>query len=175
MENRCYLFISKNNNNNVIVSPSTYLTSFIFYFYVLMLPDTFSLIPIKDFLFPRFLPSTYSPDRRLAHPLPPVDAGHPLFPPVQHLSFHSPVTTCPDNYVKAVITGKPSQMPPLGPTMALKLPPAGGLQNQQPQRTQPPAGPGQKLQTALKHPARWQVISVINAPQITPNTHTDSE
>lgn len=112
----------------------------------------FCSMPIQDFLFPRSLQSNYSPHRTLPHPSPPVDTGRPLFPPVRHLSFHSPVTTCPDNYLKAVTTGKPNHMPPVSPSVVQALPSADGLQKLQP--TEPPAGPGYKLHTALKNPAR---------------------
>lgn len=120
------------------------------YFFAKMI-STFSL-PIQDFLFPRSLRSKYTPHRPFSHPLPPVDTGRPLFTPVRHLSFHSPVATCPDNYPKALTTGETNRMPPVSTSMVQALPPADGLQKLQP--TQPPVGPEYKLQSALKSPIR---------------------
>ncbi|TMS19337.1 hypothetical protein E3U43_003658 [Larimichthys crocea] len=109
--------------------------------------------PRPDFLFPRTLQSNYKSRRTLPHPSPPVDTGRPLFPPVTHLSFHSPVRTCPDNnYLNTVEEGKPNHMSPVKPSTVYALPSADGLQKVQ--LIEPPAGPGFKLQAALKNPAR---------------------
>ncbi len=102
----------------------------------------------QDFLFPRNLQSNYRPLRTLPHLSPPVNSGRPLFPPVKHLSFHSPVTTCLDNYPNAVDTGKPNHTPSVNPSAVQALPSADRLQ--QSQLTEPPVGPGLKLYTALK-------------------------
>lgn len=108
--------------------------------------------PFQDFLFPRSLQPNYRSRRTLPHPSPPTDTGRPLFPPVRHLSFHSPVTTCPDNYLNTVDTGKPNHMPPVNPATVQALPSADGLQKLQ--LTEPPAGSGIKPHAAFRSPAR---------------------
>ncbi|KAI3370318.1 hypothetical protein L3Q82_025091 [Scortum barcoo] len=97
------------------------------------------------------LQPNYRSHHTLPHPSPPAVTGRPLFPPVRHLSFHSPVTTCPDNYLNTVDTGKTNHMPPVNPSTAQALPSADGLQKLQ--LTEPPAGSGFKLHTAFKGPA----------------------
>ncbi|XP_038129726.1 uncharacterized protein LOC119775722 [Cyprinodon tularosa] len=67
--------------------------------------------PRPDFLFPRSLRSSYRPTRTLLHPLPPVDNGRPLFPPVNHFLSHNPVSACLDN--PAGKTNSPQHMPPI--------------------------------------------------------------
>lgn len=127
----------------------TYLTSFPLCFYVYI--SLFSM-PIQDFLFPRSLQSNYSSHSTRPHPSPPVDTGRPLFPPVRHLSFHSPVTTCPENDLKAMNPGKSNQMPPVNPSKVQALPSADGLRKLQ--LVEPLPGPGYKLYAALKNPVR---------------------
>lgn len=110
-------------------------------------------LPFQDFLFPRSLQPNYRPSRTQLHPSPPVDTGRPLFPPVRHLSFHSPVKTCPDNYLKTAQAAKPQHMPPVNPAAAEQaLPSADRLQKLQ--LTEPPAGTGIQLQSTLKNP-QW--------------------
>ncbi|XP_035857698.1 uncharacterized protein LOC116034497 isoform X2 [Sander lucioperca] len=104
--------------------------------------------PRPDFLFPRSLQANYRSCRTLPHS--PVDIGRPLFPPVKHLSFHSPITTFPHNYLNTANTGKPNRMPPVNPSTAQAPPSADGLQKLQ--LNEPPAG--FKLHAALKNPAR---------------------
>ncbi|XP_036958376.1 uncharacterized protein LOC119021892 [Acanthopagrus latus] len=108
--------------------------------------------PRPDFLFPRSLQPNYRSCRTLPPPSAPVDADRPLFPPVRHLSFHSPVTAYPDNHLNTVDTDKPNHMPPVNPSTAQALPSADGVQKLQ--LTEPPAGPGFELHPALKNPAR---------------------
>ncbi|GAA6222272.1 uncharacterized protein LOC118309495 isoform X2 [Lates japonicus] len=108
--------------------------------------------PRPDFLFPRSLQPNYRSTRAQPHPLPPADVGRPLFPPVRHLSFHSPVTTCPDYYLKTAEAGKPQHMPPINPAAQQALPSADRLQKLQ--LTEPPAGAGIQLHAALKNPQR---------------------
>ncbi|XP_075870449.1 uncharacterized protein LOC142880416 [Nelusetta ayraudi] len=108
--------------------------------------------PRPDFLFPRSLWSKYTPHRAFSHLLPPVDSGRPLFPPVRHLSFHSPVVTCPDNHLKAWATGEANLMPPVCTAVRQALPPADELQKLQP--IQLPVSSGFKLQPGLKSPTR---------------------
>ncbi|KAI4827926.1 hypothetical protein KUCAC02_031283 [Chaenocephalus aceratus] len=103
--------------------------------------------PRPDFLFPKSLQSNSRSHRIFPHPSPPADIGRPLFPPVRHLSFHSPVVTCPDNYL---ITGKPNLMPPVNPSPAQALPSADALQKLQ--LTEPPSGTEFKLHAAWKKP-----------------------
>ncbi|KAM7401796.1 hypothetical protein PAMP_017075 [Pampus punctatissimus] len=99
--------------------------------------------PRPDFLFPRSLQPSY----RSSHT---VDSGRPLFPPVRHLSFHSPVKTCPDNSLNTVETmEKVQHMPPVNPAAAQALPSADGLHKQQ-----PPVSTDTQLRAALKNPPR---------------------
>lgn len=114
--------------------------------------DIYFPLIAQDFLFPRSLRSRYSPHRAFSHLLPPVDSGRPLFPPVRHLSFHSPVVTCPDNHLKVSTTGETNHMPPVSTSMRLALPPADELQKLQP--IQLPVGSGLKLQPSLQRPTR---------------------
>ncbi|KAK5872831.1 hypothetical protein PBY51_013493 [Eleginops maclovinus] len=114
--------------------------------------------PRPDFLFPKSLQSNYRSRRTLAHPSPPADIGRPLFPPVRHLSFHSPVVTCPDSYL---LTGKPNHMPPVNPPTAQALPSAGALQKLQ--LTEPPSGTEFKLHAAWKKPTA-RVVHPLSAP-----------
>ncbi|KAK9529343.1 hypothetical protein VZT92_013444 [Zoarces viviparus] len=106
--------------------------------------------PRPDFLFPRSLQSNYRSRRSPSHPSPPVDGGRPLFPPVRHVSFHSPLTTHPDNYLNTV--DKPNHMPPVSPSTVQALPSAGGLRTRQ--LTEPPSDTGFKLHPALENPTR---------------------
>ncbi|XP_051271519.1 uncharacterized protein LOC127372135 [Dicentrarchus labrax] len=108
--------------------------------------------PRPDFLFPRTVHSNYRSRRTISQPLPPVETGRPLFPPVRHLSFLHPVTTCPGNYLNTVDTGKPNLMPPVNQSTLHALPSADGLQKLQ--LPEPPAGAGFQPHTALKNPAR---------------------
>ncbi|XP_039654528.1 uncharacterized protein LOC120557901 isoform X2 [Perca fluviatilis] len=104
--------------------------------------------PRPDFLFPRSLQANYRSCRTLPHS--PVDIGRPLFPPVKNVSFQSPVTTSPHNYLNTANTGKPNRMPPVNPSTVQAPPSADGLQKLQ--LNEPPAG--FKLHAALKNPAR---------------------
>ncbi|TDH14393.1 hypothetical protein EPR50_G00042540 [Perca flavescens] len=104
--------------------------------------------PRPDFLFPRSLQANYRSCRTLPHS--PVDIGRPLFPPVKNVSFQSPVTTSPHNYLNTANAGKPNRMPPVNPSTAQAPPSADGLQKLQ--LNEPPAG--FKLHAALKNPAR---------------------
>ncbi|XP_029358788.1 uncharacterized protein LOC115044085 isoform X2 [Echeneis naucrates] len=106
--------------------------------------------PRPDFLFPNTLQPSYKLTRKQPHPMPPVDTGRPLFPPVRHLSFHSPVPTCPDNYLKTSETGKPQHMPPVRQATEPTLRSADRLQKLQ--LTEPPVGTSNQRQTALKNP-----------------------
>ncbi|XP_071402785.1 uncharacterized protein [Centroberyx affinis] len=111
--------------------------------------------PRPDFLFPRRLQTSHRSSRTALHPTPPVDVGRPLFPPVRHLSFHSPAPppeNKPDNTLNAVDTGKPHHMPSVNPSTLHALPSADGLQ--QLQLTKPPAGTDGHFQTALRNPPR---------------------
>ena len=123
--------------------------------YITSLPTLYVpvfLSPLQDFLFPRSLQPNYKSCRTLPPPSAPVDADRPLFPPVRHLTFHSPVTAYPDNHLNTVDTDKPNHMPPVNPSTAQALPSADGVQKLQ--LTEPPAGPGFELHPALKNPAR---------------------
>lgn len=131
----------------VISSPCFMLLFSYFYLYLFLLS-----MPYQDFLFPRNLQSNYRSHRMLPHASPPVDSGRPLFPPVRHLSFHSPLTTCPDNYLNTVDTSKPKHMSTVKPSSVQPLPSADGLQ--QLQLTEPPVGSRLKLHTMLKSPER---------------------
>lgn len=111
---------------------------------------------LQDFLFPRSLRAIYSQHQAVPHQLPPVDTDRPFFPPVKHLSFQSPVTTCPDSHLKAMDAGKPVRMPSVNPSI---LPSAGGVQKLQ--LTQPAAD--LKLVYDLRNPSRYQLISLIIA------------
>ncbi|XP_034441693.1 uncharacterized protein LOC117761697 isoform X1 [Hippoglossus hippoglossus] len=109
--------------------------------------------PRPDFLFPRSLhPSYKSTTLTQTPPSPPVDSGRPLFPPVRHLSFHSPLTTRPDNNLKTAEAGKPRHMPPVNQAAEQALPSADRLWKLQ--LAEPPAGTGNSLHTALKNPQR---------------------
>ncbi|XP_047438692.1 uncharacterized protein LOC125006580 isoform X2 [Mugil cephalus] len=89
--------------------------------------------PRPDFLFPRSLQPNYRSIRAppAPPPLPPVDTGRPIFPPVRHLSFHSPVATCPDSSPNTVDAVKPQHMPPVNPSAQQALPSADSLQTLQ--------------------------------------------
>ncbi|XP_049893000.1 uncharacterized protein LOC126385399 isoform X1 [Epinephelus moara] len=135
--------------------------------------------PRPDFLFPWSLQPNYR--SRLTPPRnsPPVDIGRPLFPPVKHLSFHSPVTTCPDNYLNTVDTGKPNHMPPVNPSTALALPSADALQKVQ--LTEPPSGTGFTPHLALKrdyqrnlHPLSAQQLRQHAAAQLRTRPQTSN-
>ncbi|XP_039468762.1 uncharacterized protein LOC120440404 isoform X3 [Oreochromis aureus] len=104
--------------------------------------------PRADFLFPRSLQSNNRSAHALLHPLPPVDFGRPLFPPVRHFSFHGPVTTCSDSYLNT--TDKTQHMPPVNPSTVQAMPSADKLQKLQP--TEPTASTDIHLSTALKSP-----------------------
>ncbi|XP_039468765.1 uncharacterized protein LOC120440404 isoform X5 [Oreochromis aureus] len=106
--------------------------------------------PRADFLFPRSLQSNNRSAHALLHPLPPVDFGRPLFPPVRHFSFHGPVTTCSDSYLNT--TDKTQHMPPVNPSTVQAMPSADKLQKLQP--TEPTASTDIHLSTALKSPHR---------------------
>ncbi|XP_044027554.1 uncharacterized protein LOC122864312 [Siniperca chuatsi] len=124
--------------------------------------------PRPDFLFPWSLQSNYR--SRLQHPSPPVDTGRPLFPPVNQLSFHSPVKTCPDNYLNKVDTGKQNHLPPVNPSTVQALPSADGLQKLQ---LTEPAGTGYKVHTTLKNPARMDYqrnVHPLSAQQLRQHT-----
>ncbi|XP_069373490.1 uncharacterized protein [Paralichthys olivaceus] len=109
--------------------------------------------PRPDFLFPRGLQPSYKfTTLTQTHPSPPVDTGRPLFPPVRHLSFHSPVTTSPDNNLKTAEAGKPQHMPPVRQAAEQALPSADRLWKLQ--LAEPPAGTSTSLHTALKNPQR---------------------
>ncbi|KAK5912857.1 hypothetical protein CesoFtcFv8_002688 [Champsocephalus esox] len=116
--------------------------------------------PRPDFLFPKSLQSNYRSHRIFPHPSPPADIGRPLFPPVRHLSFHSPVVTCPDNYL---ITGKPNLMPPVNHSPAQALPSADALRKLQ--LTEPPSGTEFKLHAAWKKPTA-RAVYPLSAPQL---------
>ncbi|XP_035487580.1 uncharacterized protein LOC118309495 isoform X2 [Scophthalmus maximus] len=108
--------------------------------------------PRPDFLFPQSLQPSYKLTHTQPHPSPPVDDGRPLFPPVRHLSFHSPVTTRPDNHLKTAEAGKQLHMPPVNPAAVQAVPSADSLWKLQP--AEPPAGPGIQLHAALRNPQR---------------------
>ncbi|CAJ1051531.1 uncharacterized protein LOC115583855 [Xyrichtys novacula] len=110
--------------------------------------------PRPDFLFPRSLQPSYKSHRTTPHPKTPVDSGRPLFPPVGYPSFHSPVTTCPDNHPNTVEPDHtPNHTPPVfNPSSLPALPPADGVQKLQ--LTKPPAGPAFQFNSALKTPMR---------------------
>lgn len=108
--------------------------------------------PFQDFLFPQSLQPSYKLTHTQPHPSPPVDDGRPLFPPVRHLSFHSPVTTRPDNHLKTAEAGKQLHMPPVNPAAVQAVPSADSLWKLQP--AEPPAGPGIQLHAALRNPQR---------------------
>ncbi|XP_074507211.1 uncharacterized protein LOC141777128 [Sebastes fasciatus] len=115
--------------------------------------------PRPDFLFPWSLQPNYRSRRTPPQTSPSVDTGRPLFPPVRHISFHSPVTTCPDN--------KPNHMPPVNPSTVPALPSADGLQKLQ--LTEPPSGSRFKLHAALKNPARTgyqRIVHPLTAQQL---------
>ncbi|XP_035810967.1 uncharacterized protein LOC118471297 [Amphiprion ocellaris] len=108
--------------------------------------------PRPDFLFPRSPPFIYRSSRTQPHPLPPVDIGRPLFPPVRHLSFHSPVTTCPDSSVNTGNSGKPQHIPHVNLSAGQALPSSDRLRKLQ--LTEPPSATDLQLHTALKNPER---------------------
>lgn len=106
----------------------------------------------QDFLFPRNLQRNLRSRRTHPHPSPPVDGGQgPLFPPVRHVSFHSPLPTCPDHSPLTAVD-QPNHMPPARPSTVLPLPPAGGLHNLQ--LAEAPSDTGFKLQATLRSPTR---------------------
>ncbi|XP_040061059.1 uncharacterized protein LOC120835847 [Gasterosteus aculeatus] len=108
--------------------------------------------PRPDFLFPRNLQRNLRSRRTHPHPSPPVDGGQgPLFPPVRHVSFHSPLPTCPDHSPLTAVD-QPNHMPPARPSTVLPLPPAGGLHNLQ--LAEAPSDTGFKLQATLRSPTR---------------------
>lgn len=113
------------------------------------MPFFFKLL--QDFLFPKGLQSSHRPRHTFPHPSPPGDTDRPLLPPVKHLSFHSPVTTCPDSW------DKPTQMPPVSLSPAQALPSVHDRQKLQ--LTEPPAGSGLKIHPAFRNPARYRLIS----------------
>ncbi|KAK2862403.1 hypothetical protein Q5P01_001936 [Channa striata] len=80
--------------------------------------------PRPDFLFPRSLQSSYRAADTQPHPSLPVDRGRPLFPPVRHLSFHSPLTISPGNCLNTVDLGGPQHMPPVNSEAEQALPSA---------------------------------------------------
>ncbi|KAL6111788.1 uncharacterized protein ACO6RY_08689 [Pungitius sinensis] len=99
--------------------------------------------PRPDFLFPRNLQCNLRSRSTLPHASPSADGGQgPLFPPVRHVSFHSPLTTCPD-YLTTV--DQPNHHPSARPSTVQALPPAGQLHNLQ--LTEAPSDTGFKLQT----------------------------
>lgn len=108
------------------------------------------LTSLQDFLFPRSLQAICSQHQALPHQLPPVDTDRPLFPPVKHLSFQGPVTTCPDSHQKAMNAGRPVRMPSVNPAALQALPSVGGVQKLQ--VTDPPAD--LKLHNGLRSPSR---------------------
>ncbi|XP_028262675.1 uncharacterized protein LOC114436559 [Parambassis ranga] len=109
--------------------------------------------PRLDFLYPRSVQSSHRSANALPHPLPPTDTGRPLFPPVRHLSFHSPVTTCPDSSLNTVNTEKPQHiMPPVNGSTVEALPSAHRLQKLQ--LVEPPASTEPQLHAAVKNPQR---------------------
>ncbi|MEQ2295324.1 hypothetical protein AMECASPLE_012891 [Ameca splendens] len=93
-----------------------------------------------DFLFPRSLRSSYRPTRTLLLPLPPVDTGRPLFPPLNHFLSHNPVLACPEN--------------PLGKTNSNSLEPMPPISDRahKPQLTETPAAIDGLLPNALRTP-----------------------
>ncbi|XP_056886269.1 uncharacterized protein LOC130524288 isoform X1 [Takifugu flavidus] len=121
--------------------------------------------PRPDFLFPRSLQAIYSQHRAVPQQLPPVDTDRPFFPPVKHLSFQGPVTTCPGRHLKAVNTGKPVRMPSVNLSMLQALPSVGGVQKLQ--LTDPA---GLKLQEGLRSPSR----SHAPAAQLKPRPQSSS-
>ncbi|KAM3621314.1 uncharacterized protein V6R79_009360 [Siganus canaliculatus] len=135
--------------------------------------------PRPDFLFPRSLQPSY---RSLPHSSPSGETGRPLFPPVKHLSFQSPVTTYPDNYVNTVDTGKTKHMSPVTSSTLQALPPAAGLQKQQLSET--PLVPGFKPPVALEnlrmdyqrkvHPFSAQQIRHHTVAQLHPRPQTSN-
>ena len=113
------------------------LSSIFSFFLCFINKNPFISLPLQDFLFPRSLQPRYkSTSLTQTGPSPPVGTGRPLFPPVRHLSFRSPVTTRPDNNLKTV-----QALPSADRLWKLQL--AG-----------PPAGSGNSLHTALKNPQR---------------------
>ncbi|XP_026202761.1 uncharacterized protein LOC113153379 [Anabas testudineus] len=91
--------------------------------------------PRPDFLFPWSLQPNYRSTKTHPRPSPPVGSSRPLFPPVRHLSFHSPVTASPNNC--------------LSTAAEQALPSADRLKNLH--FTEPNAA---QLDTALKNPQR---------------------
>ncbi|KAL3977956.1 cGMP-dependent protein kinase 1 [Sarotherodon galilaeus] len=120
--------------------------------------------PRADFLFPRSLQSNNRSAHALLHPLPPVDFGRPLFPPVRHFSFHGPVTTCSDSYLNT--TDKTQHMPPVNPSTVQAMPSADKLQKLQ--LTEPSASTDIHLSTALKSPQRQNTAAPLQTRALTP-------
>ncbi|XP_030586335.1 uncharacterized protein LOC115780996 [Archocentrus centrarchus] len=108
--------------------------------------------PRPDFLFPRSLQSINRSTHAFPHPLPPVDFGRPLFPPVRHLSFQSPVTTCSDSYLNTANSAKPQHMPPVDQS-TVQVPPSAD-RPQKLQLTEPSPNTDIQLSTSLKSPQR---------------------
>ncbi|XP_013865146.1 uncharacterized protein LOC106518409 [Austrofundulus limnaeus] len=94
--------------------------------------------PRSDFLFPHNLLSSHKATRALPRSSTPAGSGRPLFPPVRHLSFHSPVPTCPEN------SDKPQHMPPINTSD----------RGQKLHLTEPPAASDVQLLTSLKKPRK---------------------
>ncbi|KAM7005609.1 uncharacterized protein LKV04_002317 isoform 1-T1 [Tautogolabrus adspersus] len=125
--------------------------------------------PRPDFLFPRSLQPNYRSHRTPPHPSPPADTGRPLFPPVRHLSFHSPGTTCPNNYPNTVDTDhKPNHMPPVGQPSSVPVLPSADRE-QSLHLTEPPVDSGFKFNTSLKNPARLHASTQIRTRPKTSN------
>ncbi|XP_035980640.1 uncharacterized protein LOC105931876 isoform X2 [Fundulus heteroclitus] len=69
--------------------------------------------PRPDFLFPHSLRPSYRPTRTMPRPLPPVDNGRPLFPPVNRSLPLNPVSACPENPLGQKNSDSPQHMPPI--------------------------------------------------------------
>ncbi|XP_056131317.1 uncharacterized protein LOC130108427 isoform X2 [Lampris incognitus] len=102
--------------------------------------------PRPDFLFPRRLQA-----QTVSHPVPPVSTSRPLFPPVRHLSFHSPGGK-PENTLNAADTGGTPFTPAVRTSTTHALPSADALQKVQ--LTNPSDHADILLQTHPRNPLR---------------------
>ncbi|XP_012726214.3 uncharacterized protein LOC105931876 isoform X1 [Fundulus heteroclitus] len=116
--------------------------------------------PRPDFLFPHSLRPSYRPTRTMPRPLPPVDNGRPLFPPVNRSLPLNPVSACPENPLGQKNSDSPQHMPPIS-DRAQKL-----------QLIETPAANDGQLPTSLRSPNKTadnqRNVNPLSARQLRP-------